>query len=65
MARITKVRSKPRRIAAVIGALAFAGALSGCVVAPAPGYYGYYGYYHHPVYHPYYWRGGWHDHDDD
>jgi hypothetical protein len=51
MTRDTNTRSKPRRLAALIAVLALAGALGGCVVYPAGGYYGggYYGggYYHH------------------
>jgi hypothetical protein len=51
MTRIANSPSKPRRLAAVIAALALAGVLSGCVVYPAgPGY----GYHYH------YDRGYWH-----
>lgn len=46
MTQNANTRSKPRRLAAVIAALALTGVLSGCVVYPAgPGYYGY--HYHH------------------
>lgn len=48
MTRDTNTKSKPRRLAAVIAALALAGVLGGCVIAPAPGYY----HYH-------YYRGYW------
>jgi hypothetical protein len=41
----TNTKSKPRRFAALIAVLALAGALGGCVVYPAGGYYG--GGYHH------------------
>jgi hypothetical protein len=52
MTRHTNTKSKKSRIAAVVAALALAGVLSGCVIAPAPGFYGYYG----PHYHGGYWR---------
>ena len=50
MTRDTNIKSKKSRIAAVVAALALAGVLSGCVIAPAPGYYygphyGYHGYW--------------------
>lgn len=48
MTQIANTRSKPRRIAAIVAALALAGLLGGCVVYPAgPGYYHahYYGYW--------------------
>jgi hypothetical protein len=49
MTRNTNSSSKPRRVAAVVAALALAGLLSGCVVYPGgPGYY-------HP-HHYGYWR---------
>jgi hypothetical protein len=50
MTRNANTKSKPRRVAALIAALALAGALGGCVVYPAGGYHGGYGYdggYHH------------------
>lgn len=51
MTRTEKTRSKPRRLAALVAALALAGALGGCVVYPAgPGY----GYHYHHDYG--YWR---------
>jgi hypothetical protein len=53
MTRATKTQSKPRRLAAVVAALALAGVLSGCVVYPAGGYYG--GGYHH-AHHYWGWR---------
>jgi hypothetical protein len=37
----------PRRVATALAAVALAAVLSGCVVYPAPGYYGYHRYYHH------------------
>lgn len=49
----TNARSKPRRLATVIAALALAGALSGCVLYPAGPGYGY-GYHYH--YDRGYWR---------
>ena len=69
MTRNEETRSKPRRLAAVIAALALAGALGGCVVYPAGGYYGggYGGGYYGG---PYYGGGFYHfdfdhwDHDD-
>jgi hypothetical protein len=51
MTRDTKTPSKPRRLAALVAVLAIAGALSGCVVYPAGGYYGggyYHGHWGHP-----------------
>jgi hypothetical protein len=42
-------KSKPRRLAAIVAALALAGALCGCVVEPV-------GYYGHPHYYHGYWR---------
>ena len=45
MTRNSNSRSKPRRLAAVIAALALAGVLGGCVVYPAGYGYGY--RYHH------------------
>jgi len=53
MTRDTNTKSKPRRLAALVAALALAGALGGCVVYPA-GYYG--GGYH---YHHHWDRDGW------
>lgn len=35
-----------RRVMISIAGLLLAATLGGCVVAPAPGYYGYYGDYH-------------------
>ena len=52
MTRNTSTKSKPRRLATLVAVLALAGALGGCVVYPAGGYYGG-GYHHH-------WdRDGW------
>ena len=56
MTRNVKTRSKPRRLAGVIAALALAGALGGCVVYPAGPGYGYYGGGYH-------YFGGFHDRD--
>lgn len=54
MTRDTQSKSKPRRLAALVAVLALAGALGGCVVYPAGGYYGGAGYHYH------HWdRGGW------
>jgi hypothetical protein len=47
MTRDTNTKSKPRRVAALVAALALVGALSGCVVYPAGGYYGGGYHYHH------------------
>jgi hypothetical protein len=53
MTRDTNTKSKPRRWAALVAVLAIAGALSGCVVYPAGGYYG-------GGYHGHYWgHAGW------
>lgn len=47
----TTSTSRPRgRAAAIIAALTLASILSGCVVAPAPGYYAF-----HPHRYYYYW----------
>lgn len=56
MTRNAKSRSKPRRLATLVAALALAGALGGCVVYPAGygygyrggdyGYHGFYGFHH-------------------
>ena len=55
MTRDTDTKSKPRRLAAFVAVLAIAGALSGCVVYPAGGYYGGGGHYH-----GHYWgHAGW------
>jgi hypothetical protein len=47
---ISKTLAQPRRWTAVAAAIALAGLLSGCVIAPAPGYY------HAHYYHGGYWR---------
>ena len=53
MTRDTNTKSKPRRVAALVAALALVGVLSGCVVYPAGGYYG-------GGYHGHYWgHAGW------
>ncbi len=53
MTRDTNTKSKPRRLAALVAVLALAGALGGCVVYPAGGYYG-------GGYHGHYWgHAGW------
>jgi hypothetical protein len=53
MTRDTNTTSKPRRLAALVALLALAGALGGCVVYPAGGYYG-------GGYHGHYWgHAGW------
>jgi hypothetical protein len=53
MTRDTHTKSKPRRLAALVAVLALAGALGGCVVYPAGGYYG-------GGYHGHYWgHAGW------
>jgi hypothetical protein len=53
MTRDTNTKSKPRRLAALIAVLALAGALGGCAVYPAGGYYGggYYGGGYHNYHH--------------
>jgi len=53
MTRDTHTKSKPRRLAALVAVLALAGALGGCVVYPAGGYYG-------GGHHGHYWgHAGW------
>jgi hypothetical protein len=53
MTRDTNTTSKPRRLAALVALLALAGALGGCVVYPAGGYYG-------GGHHGHYWgHAGW------